>query len=314
MLRYIIKRLLILIPMLLAVSVVVFLILRLGQNDPAMSYLRLSNIPPTDEALAVARLELGLDLPLPTQYAQWLGKALTLDFGRSYVTGLPVLPEILFYLPNTLKLAGFSLLLTLIVSLPLGIWSALEKDRLPDHATRAFAFAGVSMPGFWLAFILVWLFSIQLGWLPPLGMGGLDHMIMPALSMSLMSMAINTRLIRGNMLDNMHTRSVLYARVRGLPERVVVGRHVLANSLIPVVTAIGMHVGELFGGAVIAESIFSWPGVGRFAVSAIYNRDYPVMQCFILIMTAIFVLMNLCVDILYAWLDPRIRLQGGGNQ
>jgi len=314
MLRYIAKRLLILIPMLLAVSVVVFLILRLGQNDPAMSYLRLSNIPPTDEALAVARMELGLDLPLPTQYLHWLGKAMTLDFGHSYVTGLPVLPEILFYLPNTLKLAGFSLLLTLIISLPLGIWSALEKDRLPDHLTRAFAFAGVSMPGFWLAFILVWLFSIQLGWLPPLGMGGLDHMIMPALSMSLMSMAINTRLIRGNMLDNMHTRYVLYARARGLPERVVVGRHVLTNSLIPVVTAVGMHVGELFGGAVIAESIFSWPGVGRFAVSAIYNRDYPVMQCFILIMTAIFVLMNLCVDILYAWLDPRIRLQGGGNQ
>ncbi len=314
MLRYIAKRLLILVPMLLAVSVVVFLILRLGQGDPAMSYLRLSNIPPTDQALAVARQELGLDLPLAVQYVHWLGKALTLDFGRSYVTGLPVLEEILYYLPNTLKLAGFSLLLTLLASLPLGVWSALEKDRMPDHLTRAVAFAGVSMPGFWLGFLLVWLFSIHLGWLPPLGIGGLDHMIMPALSMSLMSMAINTRLIRGNMLDNMHARHVLYARVRGLPERVVVGKHVLVNSLIPVVTAIGMHVGELFGGAVVAESIFSWPGVGRYAVSAIYNRDYPVMQCFILIMTGIFVLMNLGVDILYAWLDPRIRLEGGSNR
>lgn len=314
MLRYIAKRLLILIPMLLGVSVVVFLILRLGQGDPAMSYLRLSNIPPTDAALAVARQELGLDLPLPVQYFSWLKKALVLDFGRSYVTGLPVLQEILYYLPNTLKLAGFSLLLTLVVSLPLGIWSALNRDRMPDHITRTFAFAGVSMPGFWLGFILVWAFSIHLGWLPPLGMGGLDHMIMPAVSMSLMSMAINTRLIRGNMLDNMHARYVLYARVRGLPERVVVGRHVLVNSLIPVITAVGMHVGELFGGAVVAESIFSWPGVGRYAVSAIYNRDYPVMQCFILIMTGIFVLMNLGVDILYAWLDPRIRLEGGDNR
>ncbi|WP_320171041.1 nickel ABC transporter permease subunit NikB [Maridesulfovibrio sp.] len=314
MLRYILKRILILIPLLLGVSLVVFLILRLGQGDPAMSYLRLSNIPPTDQALAVARQELGLDLPIPVQYMNWLGKALHLDFGRSYVTGNPVLEEILYYLPNTLKLAGFSLLLTLAVSLPLGIWAALEKDRMPDHITRLISFAGVSMPGFWLGFICVWIFSIKLGWLPPLGMGGLDHMIMPAISMSLMSLAINIRLIRGNMLDNMHARYVLYARVRGLPESVVVGRHILVNSLIPVITAIGMHVGELFGGAVVAESIFSWPGVGRYAVSAIYNRDYPVMQCFILIMTSIFVLMNLGVDILYAWLDPRIRLEGGNHQ
>ncbi len=314
MLKYIVKRLLLLIPILLAVSVVVFLILRLGEGDPAMSYLRLSNIPPTDEALAVARTALGLDQPLPVQYAAWLGKALTLDFGRSYVTGNPVLGEILYYLPNTLKLAGFSLLLTLAISLPLGIWSALYKDRLPDHVTRVLAFTGVSMPSFWLGFLLVWLFSIHLKWLPPMGMGTMGHMLMPAVTMSLMSLAINTRLIRGNMLDNMHARYVLYARARGLPERVVVGRHVLVNSLIPVITAVGMHVGELFGGAVVAESIFSWPGVGRYAVSAIYNRDFPVMQCFILIMTTIFVLMNLCVDILYAWLDPRIRLEGGTRQ
>ncbi|GFM36768.1 nickel ABC transporter permease subunit NikB [Desulfovibrio psychrotolerans] len=314
MLKYIVKRLLLLIPILLAVSVVVFLILRLGEGDPAMSYLRLSNIPPTDEALAVARTALGLDQPLPVQYAAWLGKALTLDFGRSYVTGNPVLGEILYYLPNTLKLAGFSLLLTLAISLPLGIWSALYKDRLPDHVTRVLAFTGVSMPSFWLGFLLVWLFSIHLKWLPPMGMGTMSHMLMPAVTMSLMSLAINTRLIRGNMLDNMHARYVLYARARGLPERVVVGRHVLVNSLIPVITAVGMHVGELFGGAVVAESIFSWPGVGRYAVSAIYNRDFPVMQCFILIMTTIFVLMNLCVDILYAWLDPRIRLEGGTRQ
>lgn len=137
-------------------------------------------------------------------------------------------------------------------------------------------------------------------------------MVLPVVTMSLMSLCINTRLIRANMLDNMHARYVLYARARGLPESVVVGRHVMANSLIPVVTAVGMHVGELFGGAVIAESIFAWPGVGRYAVSAIYNRDYPVMQCFILIMTTIFVCMNLAVDICYAWLDPRIRYEGEG--
>jgi len=310
MTRYILKRLLLLIPILLAVSLVVFTILRLGQGDPAMAYLRLSSIPPTDQALEVARHELGLDKPFAVQYVSWLGKAVRGDFGISYVTKKPVLDEILYYLPNTLILAGYSLALTLLLSLPLGMISALKKDRLPDHMTRGLSFFGVSIPNFFLGFVLIWIFSIKLHWLPPLGKGGFSHMILPILTMSCMSLCINTRLIRSTMLDNMHSRYVLYARARGLSESVVVGRHVLTNSLIPVITAIGMHAGELFGGAVIAESIFAWPGVGRYAVSAIYNRDYPVMQCFILIMTTIFVLMNLAVDIGYAWLDPRIRMQG----
>ena len=313
MIRYIFKRLALLPLILLAVSLVVFGILRLGEGDPAMSYLRMSNIPPTDQALAVARAELGLDRPLHVQYLDWLGRAVQGDFGRSYVTKNPVLDEILYYLPNTLILAAASLLLTLVLSVPLGMVAALKKDQLPDHLTRGLSFFGVSMPNFWFGFLLVWLFSIKLGWLPPMGKGGPAHMVMPVLTMSLMSLGINTRLIRANMLDNMHSRYVLYARARGLPESVVVGRHVLVNSLIPVITAVGMHVGELFGGAVIAESIFAWPGVGRYAVSAIYNRDYPIMQCFILIMTTIFVTMNLVVDICYAWLDPRIRYEGGGQ-
>jgi nickel transport system permease protein len=313
MLRYIVKRIIVLVPVLVAVSVIVFAILRMGHGDPAMAYLRLSNIPPTDAALSLARQELGLDLPVVVQYFDWFYRSIQLDFGRSYVTGNPVLEEILYYLPNTLQLAGLSLLITLSVSLPLGIMAALARDRLPDHATRLLAFTGVSLPSFWLGFLLIQLFSIKLGWLPSLGKGGLSHMIMPAVTMSLMSLAINTRLIRGSMLDNMHSRFVLYGRARGLTERQVIGRHVLVNSLIPVITAVGMHVGELFGGAVVAETIFAWPGVGRYAVSAIYNRDYPVMQCFILVMTTIFVVMNLGVDLLYAWIDPRIRLEGGSG-
>lgn len=307
--RFIFKRLLLLIPLLLAVSLLVFIILRLGENDPAMAYLRLSQIPPTEQALAQAREELGLNRPLPVQYADWLLKALRMDFGRSYVTGAPVMERLLYYLPNTLYLAGVSLLLTLVISLPLGVMAALYKDRLPDHLTRALAFVGVSTPSFWLGFLLVFLFAVKLKWLPPLGMGGVAHVIMPAVTLALMSTCINMRLIRTSMLEQMHTRSVLYARVRGIRERWVVGRHVLKNALIPVVTAIGMHVGELLGGAVVVEIIFAWPGAGRYAVSAIYNRDFPVMQCFILMMTVIFVCVNLLVDILYAWLDPRIRYE-----
>jgi nickel transport system permease protein len=311
MTKFILKRLLILIPMLLVVSMLVFLVLRLGNNDPAMAYLRLSQIPPTDAALALAREQLGLNRPWPVQYADWLWKALHGDFGKSYVTGAPVTERLLYYLPNTLYLAAVSLLITLALSFPLGIWAALKKDRWPDHLTRLLAFIGVSTPSFWLGFLLVYLFSVKLGWLPPLGMGGPFHVIMPAFSLALMSMCINTRLIRGSMLEQMETRFVLYARVRGILEKWVIGRHVLKNSMIPVVTAIGMHIGELLGGAVVVEMIFAWPGVGRYAVSAIFNRDFPVMQCFILMMTLLFVVCNLLVDILYAWLDPRIRYEGG---
>jgi nickel transport system permease protein len=300
------------IPLLFFVSVVVFALLHSGKNDPAMSYLRLSNIPPTDAALAAARAELGLTKPLFVQYVNWLWNALHFDFGISYVTKASVTKQLLYYLPNTLYLAGVSLLFTVGLSLPLGILAAKRNGKWQDHATRIFAYAGVSTPGFWFAFLLIFIFAIRLRWLPALGIGGLRYVIMPAVSTALMSACINTRLIRGNMLEQMHTRSVLYARFRGVREAYITRNHILKNSLIPVVTALGMHIGEILGGAVVAEVIFAWPGVGRYAVSAIYNRDFPVMQCFILMMTVIFALCNLITDIVYAALDPRIRFGAGG--
>lgn len=310
MIRFTIKRILVLFPILLLVSVVVFLILRLAKGDPAMAYLRMSNIPPTDQALVEARMELGLDKPVPVQYVNWLNKALRLDFGRSYVTGRPVLEEILHYLPATLILAGAGLFFTLLASIPLGVVAALKKDRLPDHILRAFSFVGVSIPSFWLGFLLVYAFAVKLRWLPTMGRGGVLHMILPVITLSFMSIAINVRFLRANLLENIRSRSTLYARARGISERRIVWVHVMRNSMIPVVTAIGMHLGEMLGGAVLVENIFSWPGVGRFAVQAVFNRDYPVLQCFILMMTTIFVLCNLFVDILYALIDPRIRLAG----
>ncbi len=313
MLRYVVTRLAMLVPILLGVSIVVFILLRTGENDPALSYLRLSNIPPTDAALAEARTSLGLDLPLPEQYLNWLGRAVRLDFGVSYVTGAPVTRHLLHYLPNTLYLAAVSLLLTVVLSLPLGIVGAVWKNRWPDHLTRALAYIGVSTPSFWLGFVLILLFSVKLGWLPSMGIGGWRHVLLPALSVALMSMCINMRLIRGSMLEQMHSRPVLYAKIRGVLPGRILRSHVLRNSLIPVVTALGMHIGEILGGAVVAEVVFSWPGVGRYAVSAIMNRDFPVMQCFILMMTLIFVLCNLLTDILYALIDPRIHLEGTGN-
>ncbi|MFZ5672061.1 MAG: nickel ABC transporter permease subunit NikB [Pseudomonadota bacterium] len=312
MLRFILGRIALLPMMLLGVSAVVFVMLRLGRGDPALDYLRLSQIPPTDAAIAKARLLLGLDRPLIEQYLTWLWNALHLDFGVSYATRRPVLDEFLYYLPATLQLAAVALFVTLAVSLPLGIWAARHPDRLPDQIVRAIAFIGVSMPNFWLGFLLVMVFSVWLGVLPPLGKGGIEHMLMPVLAVSLMSLSINARMLRTSMLEAGGQRHVLYARLRGLSEASVMRRHVLRNALLPIVTATGMHVGELIGGTLVVENIFGWPGLGRYAVSAIYNRDFPVLQCFVLLMTLIFVLCNLLIDILYAWLDPRIRLGAEG--
>jgi nickel transport system permease protein len=307
MLRFALRRILTLLPLLLIVSVAVFLVLRLGQGDPALDYLRLAQIPPSEAALVQARTELGLDQPIPVQYLHWLAGAVRLDFGTSWVTRRPVLDELLHYLPATLELAGAALFLVIVVGIPLGILAALTKDRWPDQLTRLFAFVGASIPNFWLAFLLVLLFSVQLGWLPPMGRGGLEHLVLPAIATALMSTAINLRLMRASVLAQLGERHLLFARARGLPERTVIGRHVVRNALIPPVTAIGLHVGELIGGAMIVEIVFGWPGVGRYALQAITSRDFPALQGFILLMMTVFVLCNLLVDLVYAWLDPRIR-------
>ena len=310
MLRYILLRLLALIPVLLGVSLIVFILLHLGNGDPALDYLRLSQIPPTDAALHEARQALGLDRPLPEQYLTWLWNASHLDFGTSYVTGRPVLDDLLYYLPATFQLGGLALAMTLLMSIPLGLAAARWRNRWPDQLVRLVTFIGVSMPNFWLALGLIALFSLWLGWLPPLGRGGPAHLVMPVLAIALMSMSINARLLRASLLDASQQRHVLYARVRGLDEGRIWRAHILRNAWMPLITATGMHIGELLGGALVIETIFAWPGVGRFAVGAVLNRDFPVMQCFTLLLTALLVVCNLLVDICYAWLDPRTRLAG----
>ena len=312
MMRFIFRRVLRLTPMLLGTSLFIFLVLPLGPSDPALDYLRLSKIPPTPQAVESARELLGLDKPIMTQYFHWLSDALHLDFGISYATQKPVLPDLLYFLPATLQLAGLALALTIILSVPMGMLAARYREKWPDQLVRVIAFIGVSMPNFWLGFLLILLFSIHLGWLPPMGKGEAKHLIMPVIAISLMSLAINARLLRASMLEVAGQRHVRYARLRGLSEMTVERSHILRNAWLPVITAIGMHIGELLGGALIIESIFSWPGVGRYAVSAIMNRDYPVIQCFTLLMVVIFVLCNLIVDIIYAIADPRIRLSAEG--
>lgn len=310
MVDYIVKRLLSIIPVLFGISVITFLLLRLTPGDPAEAYLRLSQIPATEAAVQAVRLELGLDRPLIVQYGDWLAKALMLDFGRSYATHRPVWDEMMFLLPATAELAGVSLCITLAVSLPMGILSALYKDSWFDHCCRLLAFTSAAMPNFWLGFMLMYFFAFQLDLLPTLGRGSWQHFILPAATLSFGYIATYIRLLRISMLENMEQPFVFYARARGLKESWVIGRHVLKVALLPVVTALGMSIGHLLSGSVIVESIFAWPGIGRFCVSAILNRDYPVVQCFVLMMSVVFVTANLFVDIAYAWLDPRIRLKG----
>lgn len=309
MTRYILKRLMLLPPLLLAVSLIIFSFLRLSGTQPALAYLRASNIPLTDQSIAEAERMLGLDLPIWQQYVNWIADAVRLDFGHSYMTGRPVWDDLMYYLPATLQLSAFALFLTLALSVPLAVWAARYRDKWPDFSIRGLAFIGVSIPNFWLAFMLVLLFAVQLKWLPAMGHGGLSHMILPAIAIAFMSLCINARLLRASMLEAQGQRYVRYARIRGISERRIERTHVLRNSLIPIVTAVGMHIGELIGGALVVETIFAWPGVGRYVLVAISNNDYPVIQCFTLMMTTIFIVCNLVIDVIYALIDPRIRLE-----
>lgn len=306
--RFLVRRLAGLLALLFAVSFVFFAMLRLGRGDPALDYLRLAQIPPTEAALAQARETLGLDRPLLAQYAAWLKDAVQGDLGRSWATGRPVAEEIAHYLPATLQLAGAAVLVMLLAGVPLGIWAALRRDGWPDHATRLLVFLGVSLPNFWLAFLLVLLFSVTLGWLPAIGRSGPSSIILPAIATAAMSACVMLRLVRASVLGAMGEPHLRFARARGLPRGTILGRHIVLNAMVPPMTMLGLHLGELLGGAMVVETVFAWPGVGRWALLAIQNRDYPALQGFVLAMTTVFVLCNLVVDLIHAWLDPRIRL------
>lgn len=307
MIKFIIKRVLYLIPLLFLVSVFIFALLRLNGTDAVLSYLIASGITPSEDAINSAKIALGLNKPILTQYFIWIKQAIMLDFGSSFLTGRDIASDMLYYLPATLKLSAFALFLTLIISIPLGMLSAIYKDSTFDYITRIVSYLGVCTPNFWLGLMLIVIFSVKLNLLPPFGTGTFYHMIMPALAISFMSIAINIRLIRANMLENKNKRYVLYAKIRGLKKYQIYIGYIFKTSLLPIVTTLGMHIGELIGGSLIIENIFAYPGVGRYAVNAISNNDYPVIQCFILMMSFIFIVLNLIIDVFYAFIDPRIK-------
>jgi len=310
--RYVAQRLAQLVLVLFFLSIIVFTIVRLIPGDPAAVMLGTEATP---QAMAQIRREMGLDAPIPVQYARWVQNVLAGNFGTSWVSKKPALELIRGALPVTLQLVGASFLVALLIALPAGVLSALRPRSWVDQGATTFALLGISLPSFWLGIMLILLFSLELRWLPPSGylplaadpMGALRATAMPALTLGVALAAPLTRFLRSGMLDVLALDYVRTARAKGLTERSVVARHALKNALLSVVTVLGLQVGALLGGSIVIEQVFGWPGLGRLSLAAIQQRDYGVVQGVVLFVAAGFVLVNFAVDLLYLWLDPRIR-------
>ena len=314
--RYVVRRLLLLVPVLLGVSVIIFMVLHLAPGDPAEIML---GSQATQADLERLRAELGLTEPLYVQYVHWLGLVARGDLGRSIWMKRPVLNEVLGRFNATLVLTGAALVLSTAAGLALGIASAIRPNSLLDRLSAVASLFGASMPVFWLGIVLMVIFALWLGWVPASGMfapyGGGDlrdllvHLALPAVTLAAASVTIIARLTRSTMLETLGQDYIRTARAKGVVERAVVLRHGLKNALIPIVTVVGVQAGYLLGGAVLTETVFAWPGVGTLMVQGILARDFPLVQGCVLVVALSFVLINLVVDLLYAWLDPRIRYE-----
>jgi peptide/nickel transport system permease protein len=306
---YVMWRLLTLPALLFGISIISFTLLNLAPGDPADILLRLQQpgTEPPREAVLALRHQLHLDDPLPLRYGHWLMLAMRGDLGVSYRSGKPIVKELWQRLPATLLLAGASLALAASIGIPLGIMAAVWRGSLPDGLSRLLALLGAIVPSYVLALLLILLFAVRLGWLPATGYGSPEHLILPALALAGGVSAQLMRLTRANLLEVLQQDYVRTARAKGMSEDVVVGGHALKNALLPVVTVLGISLGHLLGGAVIVETIFGWPGIGKYAIDAIFLRDYPVIQGFILYMAIVFLLVNLAVDVIYRRLDPRLH-------
>jgi peptide/nickel transport system permease protein len=312
MLRYLLHRFLALVPVVLLVSATVFSLIHLTPGDPAVIMAGESQDP---VVVAGIRRELGLDQPIPVQYAIWLGHAVRGDLGQSIRTRQPVLEAVLERLTPTLLLSAMAMALSLAIAFPAGALSAIRPDSREDMAGTVFTLLGVSMPNFLLALILIFVFAVRLRWLPTSGyldpfeefVPGIRTLVLPAITLGTAMAAVVTRMVRSSLLEVLEQDYIRTARSKGLRERTVVVRHALKNALIPVVTIVGLQTGNLIGGAVITEYVFGIPGVGRLVVDSIFSKDYPMVQGVVLLTALAFVSANLLVDVLYGYLDPRIR-------
>lgn len=332
--RYILGRLLQLVPVLLGISLLVFAFLHLIPGDPAITLL---GDRATPDSIARVRESMGLNKPLPFQYFAFLGSLLRFDLGTSIFTGESIVKAIMLRWPATFELSVVSMLIALLLGIPAGVIAAVRKNSWVDNLTMTGSLLGVSMPVYWLGLLLVYLFAVNLQWLPPSGRVGINvgygfkeitgfyifdaliqgnfkalsdiisHLILPALTLSTIPLAIIARITRSAMLEVLSQDYIRTARSKGLKEFRVIGKHALKNAMLPVVTVVGLEFGTLLGGAILTETIFSWPGIGKWIYEGILQRDYPVVQGGVIFVAFVFVLVNLLVDISYAFLDPRIQ-------
>lgn len=318
--RYFVQRVLQLIPVLILVSVAVFLIIRIIPGDPVLVML---GIDPeerariSEEQYESLKHQLGYDRPIYVQYVNWVSRIVQGDMGLSLRSRRPIFEIIFERYPATLYLALTALLTGVLIAIPTGVIAAMRQNTSVDYAAMGFALWGIAVPNFWLALMLIVLFSLKLGWLPSIGYASplenpwlfLQHVFLPAIVMGTDLAAPLTRYIRAEMLEQLTQDYVRTAWAKGLPARMVIVRHALKNSLIAAVTVIGLQTARLLGGSTIVETVFSWPGVGRLLIEGIYSRDYPIVQGAVLLIAVTFVFINLFVDIVYKWLDPRIKLE-----
>ncbi|SFE76023.1 nickel transport system permease protein [Paenibacillus algorifonticola] len=314
MVSYIGKRLLAILPIVLFAILITFVLIHVSPVDPAEAYLTAAHIHPTEELLAEKRHEFGLDQPLLVQYWRTVVKMAQLDFGQSYMTNEPVWEDVVSKMPATVQLAVSSILFAMLVSIPLGFLSAIYKNSLIDYFSRGLSYFGASIPQFWLGYLLMFFFAVKLDLLPVEGKGSWEHLVLPTLTLSLALIAIYTRLLRASVLEQLQESYVLYAKTRGIKQRIIMVKHVLKIAFSPVITGLGMNFGKLLTGTIIVEQVFSWPGFGRYFVDAIFNRDIPVIQCYVFLAACLFIICNLIVDLVQLYMDPRISLKGRTDQ
>jgi ABC-type dipeptide/oligopeptide/nickel transport system permease component len=306
MIRYLSLRLLLALPALWLILTMVFLLAHIVPGDPVQQML---GEGARAEDLQQLRHTLGLDLPIPVQYGRYLAGVVHGNLGESFRFQQPVARVVLSHYPATLELAAFALLVCAAIGIPAGMFAAEYRGTAADHAVGVFTLFGLSVPNFALGPVLILVFSVMLGWLPVSGRGGVSHLILPSITLGAALAAILTRMVRTSVIEELSSDYVRTARAKGLPESAVLFRHAFRNALIPILTILGLQFGTLLAGTIVTESIFSWPGIGRLSVQAIEARDYPLLQGCILLIAVSYVVVNLLTDLVYAFVDPRVRLQ-----
>ncbi|MEC1536465.1 ABC transporter permease [Bacillus sonorensis] len=312
--KLIAKRLFELILFLFLLSFISFAFMKAAPGDPVKQMLRVDDVAVTDEQIEEFKEELGFNKPIYIQYWNWFKRFFQLDFGHSYTTGQPVITELSRTFPATLLLTGTSLLVMLLISVPIGTLSALYRDRWLDHTGRLLALIGAALPSFWLGLILIDLFSVRLNWLPSMGAGTFKHLILPSLTLGIAMSGVYVRLVRSSLIESLGQDFIRSARARGISETRIFWFHAFRHCLVPVITIFGVSLGSLLGGTVIIEVLFAYPGVGKLVVDAIIQRDYPIIQGYILFMGIAVVLINLFIDLSYQYLNPEIRIKEAGRR